>query len=1142
MSIMYGSNKNNKGKIEKNKKIKEGPCIFPFMYKWKSHDKCFSTSKGDICATEISQPRRTLKKKGYCIKKKVTKKKARKKIDKSKVKKKGTLTIKKKINKSKVRKNKTIKIKKLKRRLKIPSKIEKKKTLKKSIKQTTPNNTMAYNQQFVKVLEKLESLMMKKGQHFRARAYSKAKESIILFKNPITDVKQLKGQKGIGNTILTKLQEFVDTGTLSVLEKAKSNPIFIFTEVYGIGPKKAEELVKKHNVKTIAELRERQDELLNDVQKKGIKYYEDILKRIPRKEIDTYEKELKKIFDKVKNPGSTFQIMGSYRRGAKDSGDIDICISDPNNDTGVFNRFIDALIEKKILIEVLSRGNTKSLGVSRLRRKPARRIDFMFTKHEELAFALLYFTGSKAFNTVMRKRALDLGYSMNEHGLYKMVNGKKGVKLDKHFPSEESVFAFLGMVYKGPTERKDGNAVELIGEKQPLKTFWQEDYQGETKKQVNKKINKSKTKKKSPKKKNSAAEIRLGKRKIKEFLENGQPVLEEFNEETLSAMIRAANKNYYCNNKPLMTDEEYDILKEFIEDNYPDNVAITEGHTMCSVAVEKKKMQLPFEMWSMDKFKTEEKINLWLNQYKGPFIISAKVDGVSAGYSTMGDTPKLFTRGNGKVGQDISHAIEYLGLPTQKGIEIRGELLMKKDVFEANWGERFANVRNMIAGTANAKESFPERWADIDFVCYEVVTPHLTPSQQFALIKKLNIISVIHKRMKKINKNVLSKYLIDWRENYDYDIDGIIVADDKKYPRTSKNPKHAFAFKTVLDDQIVESKVVNVIWSPSKDGYLKPKVQIQPVNLGGAVIQFATLHNAEFVIKNKIGLGAVVQILRSGDVIPKVEKVVKPAKNIKMPSSEYKYKWNSTKKDLVLLNAQDNDIVRLKTIDDFFNKLDVVGLGRGNVQRIMNAGYKTIPEILTMTIENFLEVDGFKEKMATKIYNSIQERLQAVSLPVLMGASNMFGRGLGIKRMVAIMEEYPDILTSSDSEQEKLNKVAALEGFKDKTARLFVPHIPKFVKFVNDIGMTSKLTNIPVKNVDKSHPLYNKKIVITGFRDKELQQKLDKIGAKLGTSVSKKTFVVLVKDLDDDTGKADKARQLGVKLMTPESFKSKYSL
>ena len=87
---------------------------------------------------------------------------------------------------------------------------------------------------------------------------------------------------------------------------------------------------------------------------------------------------------------------------------------------------------------------------------------------------------------------------------------KKVTKLDRYFPTEESVFEFLGMVYKGPTERKDGNAVELLEEKQPLKTFWQEDYQGETKKQVNKKINKSKTKKKSPKKKNSGAEIRLG--------------------------------------------------------------------------------------------------------------------------------------------------------------------------------------------------------------------------------------------------------------------------------------------------------------------------------------------------------------------------------------------------------------------------------------------------------------------------------------------------------------------------------------------------------------------------------------------------------------------------------------------------------
>ena len=1033
----------------------------------------------------------------------------------------------------KIAKNKTLK--------KISLKIESNKIIDKSIKKKKVDKVnMSFNKEFVNVLSILEEIMKKKGEHFRGRAYTKAKEAIILYNKPITNVEQLKNVKGIGKTILLKLQEFKDTGTLKVIENAKNNPVFIFTNVYGIGPKKAEELVKKHNIKTIKELRIKQDEVLNDIQKKGLKYYEDILKRIPRNEIDIYEKTLKSIFNKVKNKESSLQIMGSYRRGAKDSGDIDICISDPNDDSQVFNKFIDALIEKNILIEVLSRGNTKSLGISKLNNKPARRIDFMFTKHNELAFALLYFTGSKEFNTVMRKTALDKGYSMNEHGLYKLVNGKKGEKLNKYFPTEESVFDFLNMSYKKPTERKDGNSVVLLPDPK-TKTFWQENYENYENKKIKKKIDKSKVKKKTLKKRNLSSEIRKGKRLIKEFLEFGQSQLEESNEEQLSAMIRAANNGYYSNNKPLMTDEEYDILKEFIEDNFPDNEAIQEGHTLSSVSVEKKKMNLPFEMWSMNKFKTEQQINTWLKDYKGPYVISAKVDGVSAGYSTMGDKPKLFTRGNGKVGQDISHAIEFLNLPTKKGIEIRGELLMKKDIFEKNWQDRFANVRNMIAGTANAKESFPERWNDIDFVCYEIITPNLKPSEQFKLIKKLKTISVINKNMKNINKKSLSKYLIDWRENYEYDIDGVIVCDDRKYPRTSKNPKHAFAFKTVLDDQIVESKVVNVIWSPSKDGYLKPKVQIQPVKLGGAVIQYATLHNAEFVIKNKIGLGAVVQILRSGDVIPKVEKVIKSASKIKMPD-EYQYKWNSTKKDLILLNAQDNDTVKLKQFDDFFSKLDVVGLGRGNIQRIMDAGFKNIPSILTMSVDDFMTVEGFKEKMANKIYNSIHEKLNLVQLPHLMGASNIFGRGLGVKRIIAIMEEYPDILISKETDKQKLIKIQKIDGFKEKTAMLFVPYIKQFISFLKDINQTDKLKNVSSKNIDKTNPLYNKKIVITGFRDKSLQQILQEKGAKLGTSVSKKTDIVIVKELDDDTGKADKARKLGITLMTPEIFKSKFKI
>ena len=204
--------------------------------------------------------------------------------------------------------------------------------------------------------------------------------------------------------------------------------------------------------------------------------------------------------------------------------------------------------------------------------------------------------------------------------------------------------------------------------------------------------------------------------------------------------------------------------------------------------------------------------------------MSSKEDGISALYSTEGDEPKLYTRGNGRIGQDISHAIPHLKLPKTKGITILGELQMRKDKFEKKWSKKFSNIRNMIAGTANAKEAFPERWNDIDFVAYEVIEPELKPSDQFKWLKSKKVISAVNKVVKDIDNTSLSELLMDWRENYPYDIDGVIVEHDKLYPRTNKNPKHAFAFKMVLSDQVAEVKVLNVIWTPSKDGYLKPRV------------------------------------------------------------------------------------------------------------------------------------------------------------------------------------------------------------------------------------------------------------------------------------------------------------------------------
>ena len=198
-----------------------------------------------------------------------------------------------------------------------------------------------FNEEFITLMDNLNKIMMKNGEPFRAKAYQKAQETILTYPKSITAAEQLEGLPAIGPTIMDKLKEYVKTGTLRILEQEKSNPVNILTDVYGIGPKKAEELVKA-GIKTIADLRARQDELLNDIQRVGLQYYEDILQRIPRQEIEEYKAHISEI---VKS--DTFEIVGSYRRGAQHSGDIDIIIT---GQTGLaYKELIDELIKKKII-------------------------------------------------------------------------------------------------------------------------------------------------------------------------------------------------------------------------------------------------------------------------------------------------------------------------------------------------------------------------------------------------------------------------------------------------------------------------------------------------------------------------------------------------------------------------------------------------------------------------------------------------------------------------------------------------------------------------------------------------------------------------------------------------------------------------
>ena len=937
-----------------------------------------------------------------------------------------------------------------------------------------------------------------KGEHYKAKLMERGLTNIL--DSPVTNITSLESINGVGPMTLRKCKTYIKTGTTPEIEDYKTNPLFTFLKIHGVGLKKAEILIKE-NITSIEMLREHQD-LLNDVQKKGLAYFEDINQRIPRSEIEMYKHMFNTTFDEVKGPNSCYEIVGSYRRNVDTSGDIDLILSCPD-DANILDKFLDTLIKKNILIEVLSRGSIKCLAIGKLGDQPARRIDFMFSPPEEYPFAILYFTGSALFNTVMRNRALQMGYSLNEHGLYKMVDGKKTHKISHRFHSEKSIFDFLKMVYKHPFERIDHNSVVIA------------------------KKNKSLKKRSSTVLKN-----------IKKFKMGGVSVLQVMNEKEVEKIVKTADNYYYKHNKPLLTDSQYDILKSFAQRKYPDNEVINNGHL--NIEISKDKVDLPYFMGSMEKIKPDTNaLKNWRANYRGPYVVSSKLDGISALYSTENGEKKLYTRGNGLKGLDISYLIPHLQLPDVENITIRGELLLRKDVFQEKYSNNYKNVRNMIGGVMTTKKIEQKKWSDIDFVGYEVINPVLKPSAQMAWLSSNNVITVTNKKVRSINNDGLSKLLLETREQDPYDIDGIIVVNDKIYERTNRKcPKHAFAFKMVLSDQIMESQVVNVHWQISKNGYIVPKIEVVPVEIGGATITFCSGHNAGFIEKNKIGIGALLQMVRSGDVIPKVHSVVEPADEPSMPTVPYV--WNDSHVDILLQDIETNKTVQMKKILSFVQTLDVPSFGPGNVKKVFDAGFDTIPKVLTMTVDDFLTIPGFKTKMATKISNGIKEKLDNTSLPELMVATNIFGRGIGKSRSKTIMENYPNILTSEETDEEKVKMIVKLDGFSEKTAQLFVPYIDTFMTFIQETNLMYKLEVKEKAPTDTSHPLYNKKIVMTGFRDKQLENAIVEVGGIISNSVSKNTFMLLVDNLNSDSGKAEKARNYKIKMMTPYAFNNHY--
>jgi len=622
---------------------------------------------------------------------------------------------------------------------------------------------------------------------------------------------------------------------------------------------------------------------------------------------------------------------------------------------------------------------------------------------------------------------------------------------------------------------------------------------------------------------------------------NKNPILyvkkHQLTEKKIQKILEKASHTYYETEVELLSDSSFDKLKDYLEEHYPDNPFLEQ---IGAEVQGPNKVKLPIHMGSMDKKKKEKDVNSWKQKYPGKVVISDKLDGISFLLVIQNGKSQLLTRGNGTYGKDISQIIPYLRIPKVKSsteMVIRGEMLVSQSNFE-KVKEKFSNGRSFIAGLSNFKELTAERKKYlqlVDLVCYELVKPNLQTEKQLETLNKLGFMVVPHFTESKLEFQKLQETLLERKQESIYDIDGIIVTANKVNPRVSSgNPKYSFAFKMDLEFAITTVKYVK--WNASKHGKLKPTVYIEPVYLSGHKNSRATGNNADFIEKNKIGPGAKVKVIKGGEIIPKIEEVLEGT-IAQFP--EEKYVWNETHKEILLVNLE-NDDMKVQKLVSFFKVLDVDGLGIGLLTKFYENGINTIKKICLVSQDELLELDGIKEKSASKIVKNIKKVIQKpVALEKLVSGSCILGNGIGEKILVKIFTHF-QIKKESDLDKINLVGLKDIDGIEEKTAQKIMSGIPKiklfleehpFLKFIPYAGKTQKSMKGKMAGMN---------VVLTGKRDSEVIKFIEQQGGEIKSAVNKNTNILVVDSLDLGTSKIKKAQELNIAILTNQQFKIKY--
>ncbi|KAG2424896.1 hypothetical protein HXX76_014054 [Chlamydomonas incerta] len=503
-----------------------------------------------------------------------------------------------------------------------------------------------------------------------------------------------------------------------------------------------------------------------------------------------------------------------------------------------------------------------------------------------------------------------------------------------------------------------------------------------------------------------------------------------------------------------LDDETYDALKD-ISAIKRGRVSGREGSAAGPVGAPPRegsssKVQLPVWMGSLDK---PRNMDAWLEEDATPIVIMDKLDGVSGLVvaDQKGKPARVLTRGNGSVGEDVSFMLSYVhNLPSARmpaGSLVRGEFVISRTDFAALLAAdpSLKNARATVSGVINSRRSRKEDvLRRVQFVAYELLKPcatwgteaQLPKSEQLKLLGVLGFTTVWSQVAPMAQRAALEARLEARMQEGAFDIDGLVLArdiSDAPAPRDG-NPDHIVAFKMNTLLEHAESTVLGVTWKQSKDRLLKPTIRVEPVNISGVVIKRLTGFNAKYIVDNKIGPGARVQVVRSGLVIPYINAVLAPAPEAAQP--HVAYEWNSTGVDMVA--AEKDDDAHITELQHFLAKLGVAGVGPGSVRKLYAAGFNTFEALLGLRPDDVAALPGFGSVSAAKLVDAIRGAAAAADTATWVIATNWLGRGYGDKKLRALMAVHPQLAGMEEAH------VAAVGGFSKASAAVVAPRLREF--------------------------------------------------------------------------------------------------